>query len=381
MRMCVLSGVLVAGLVVAPIGQACEIGDASRAASEQISQLAVSLDQGIPAEQDKAARKLLELQQALLEAMAYGSEDSAEAQARSTDLLSAAAAQARMAHAMRTMPAEDRRKLERFREQHPQIVKMCFAPEPDQVVEGFRLIGELGPSAADAEPLVLLGLRHPWSGLAGEAARTAEEAKLGSPRIVRALTEVIVANWEGNWDRSRKGAGGEAHIAAVSALGNMGTPRSAGALMVMLRECTPLALDRKRVLAEALGRTGCHAAIPHLMDMLDQTREFRWTYDAPELKYGTAGSDMALIAVLELTGQDPRAYGFIRPEPLCGYVPPYGFRTEEDRTAAIEKIRTWWAEHENDEPYRSAEPLELPVMRVPREVVSPAAPLEGPLPG
>jgi hypothetical protein len=63
--------------------------------------------------------------------------------------------------------------------------------------------------------------------------------------------------------------------------------------------------------------------------------------------------DIALLAVVRLTGQSPADYGF----PIADPQQPRAFdvdaifrNNDPQRASAITKWRAWWAEHKNDKP-------------------------------
>jgi len=71
--------------------------------------------------------------------------------------------------------------------------------------------------------------------------------------------------------------------------------------------------------------------------------------------YSLRMDDHYLYILLQLTGQPPKAYELNVSASNRNML--LGFATDEARTAAYEKMRTWWAEHNDQPPYKDLDPL------------------------
>jgi hypothetical protein len=73
--------------------------------------------------------------------------------------------------------------------------------------------------------------------------------------------------------------------------------------------------------------------------------------------------DIALHAVILLTGQKPEDYGLA----VVGTGPAriVGFEKDETREEAVKKLHAWWEKNKTDPKYKDLQPLEVPPLAEP----------------
>ncbi|MEZ6058595.1 MAG: hypothetical protein R3C01_17990 [Planctomycetaceae bacterium] len=106
---------------------------------------------------------------------------------------------------------------------------------------------------------------------------------------------------------------------------------------------TPGRLNLPAVLT--LARFGEPRHVVELEGYLEDATQTRVQTSSGTAKYDQKAQDVALVAMLHLTGQDPSDYGFytgIRTSTTTVYVQhTIGFKSDDDRQAAIRKWRDW----------------------------------------
>lgn len=93
-----------------------------------------------------------------------------------------------------------------------------------------------------------------------------------------------------------------------------------------------------------MARFGNMEHVAELERLLDDPTELAAQRRAPGNAFSSRVQDVALVAILHLTRQEPKEYGFesLRPNPQQLYQSgTIGFREEEQRQAALAKWRTW----------------------------------------
>jgi hypothetical protein len=97
-----------------------------------------------------------------------------------------------------------------------------------------------------------------------------------------------------------------------------------------------------------IARFGGVEHIPDLERLLTDETEVNNRRSRREIPVRTRVQDLALIALLHLTGQEPADYSFAPPQDSAQYVyasQSVGFTTSEARAEALSKWRSWRASH------------------------------------
>jgi hypothetical protein len=126
----------------------------------------------------------------------------------------------------------------------------------------------------------------------------------------------------------------------------MGLPAALGPAREALADSQP-SLGEQQEAILLIARFGGVEHVPDLEPLLADGTEINVYHRRRELKFQTRLQDLALVALLRLTGQDPAEYHFASPlaeNAQTVYSPQsVGFATEEDRQAALRKWRRWRA--------------------------------------
>lgn len=100
-----------------------------------------------------------------------------------------------------------------------------------------------------------------------------------------------------------------------------------------------------------IARFGGTEHIAELERLLDDTTELAAQRRTARNEFSSRVQDVALVAILHLTRQEPKEYGFpsLRPNPQQLYQSgTIGFSSEEQRQTALDKWRTWREAHLKD---------------------------------
>lgn len=315
-------------------------------------------------ERERAHSKLLGMYRAFLECLvAHADRASSAVREQLFDILTDAVAASRLRKAQATLPSPVWKRLADLQRQSPLILRDAFSLSWQRRVRAMDAARQLADPQGLAEPLVLQGLRDPMPQVVVAAAKAAQNGRFGSDELVEALTDILIRMPRDAWYSDWPGFGRTAdqtrpHVAAVAALGKVKNPRSAEVLLSLLADGRSTNPYRDAMLAEALGLTGDRRAIPALLSRLGQTGIIR-SWDG-RTAGSLATSDIALLALVRLTGQDPKKYKFHKSphgEPL------HGFRGAEERKAAIGQFKAWWRQNESSPRYRNIKPIQIQRLR------------------
>ena len=284
-------------------------------------------------------------------------------------LLHDMAADAHLAYAGAGLGEAYRARLLQFRNAHPRAALDAFSPDLQRRVKAVRAIGGLKDPARLAEPVLFVALGDPSREIVFGAAFAAESGRYRSAALVDALLAALVRHdpaWRDVWDCWETTPTWSSVISVTRALAGIGSKRAAPTLLaLMLRRAEPNSI-RDAALAGALSASGEVRAIRHLMGLLSQVevsfRSTEWGKVLPG-KVTMARADAALMALIELTGQDWRDYGFKRlspAAPLAWTGADYAFPGGEERAAAIAKFKGWWNHNSRSPRYKDLKPLQLP---------------------
>jgi len=303
----------------------------------------------------RAATDLRRMRTAYLRALARFADDpDPEVQVRLSDTIDRFVIAARLKRVLAKLPPDQRRKLVRLHTERPELVAEVFSPDLGKCVAAMKRIAEMDDPAALAEPLVVISLRHPAPELQAAAAGAASTGKYRGDTVADALTSVLERTssreWStGWWDQANP----PKHMTALTALQAIKAARAVPALVELMRR-ERIGMNVRTLLAEAIGQIGDKRTIPLLLPDLAKTSS-RYSWSRGRVSGTTAQADLALLALLRVTEQDPGDYNVIS-NGQFNFL-QIGFASAQARQKAIAKFRKWWATHRSARPYRDLKPL------------------------
>jgi hypothetical protein len=323
--------------------------------TETVGRLADAL--GREADREQAADALLTLQRAVLEPVRqHAGDGDAEVRLRARQTLAEVLLRTRMQRVLAHLPADQEAKLRALRRARPQLFEDVFSDDLPRRIDAVKRIAETDDPDALAEPVVTLCLGHPSDELATAAAVAAGTGRYRSDAVVAKLVRMLDRDSAPPYRSRYSYDSSSAQQLAVTALRKIASPSAVPALLQRMKS-NPRMGDAGLDIAETIGASGELGAIPHLLEMLRDTR-VRGSFSVNEIKVTRAPCDPALLALVRLTGQDPARYGFVLYEQRNWRL--FGFSEYDDRNKALARFRTWWAEHKDRPPYDAIEPVELP---------------------
>ena len=279
--------------------------------------------------------------------------------------LTDAVVESRIARTLAKLDADWRSELQKFRQAHPETTRDLFSLSWSRTYKALGQLAEMTDFDSAAEHLIIGCLSHASLHVQVAAAKAAGKRKFRSDKLVDILCGIIIANrkktWQPHWRHSSMP---QIHIEALVALKEIASPRAAPVLLALLGESEDRNMHKQMALAEALAATGEKRAIEPLIKYLDRTESFGNMSWGDKLTITVAESDAALMALVKLTGQDPKDYDFVTYpyQELPGIGKPHGFKDAASRKAAIKKFNDFWAAHGQDPPYRDLKPLPIPML-------------------
>ena len=315
-----------------------------------------------------AQASLAEINKAYLDALLSHADDKdPEVRSRVLDMLADAIAESRIKRVLAKLSPAQREKLLAFRQAHSQIFKDMFSLNWSIRLRAVKQIAQLPDPNAQAEPLLLLALEHPSRELVVAAAEAAAKGQYRSDEMVDALLDVLGQTPQNDWDQGYYDEEQMTpHIAVLQALQAIRSPRAAAPLLALLLRGEGYNLQREGSLAEALAATGEKRLIPSLLEELKHSQAVSsWSGGGRTITF--AQSDMALLAMVRLTKQDPANYKFVFPalDEHMGSI--FGFKDIKDRAEAIKQFKQWWEKNKDTEPYKGLKPLPLPDLAHPQD--------------
>jgi hypothetical protein len=307
-----------------------------------------------------AQKSLVDLYRACLDLLtARLADKDEEVRHRLQEVIEAIAADAAFCQALAQLPPERHATMVAFRQRFPEVCRKAFASKSAERVAAVLGIEKLDDTKGLAEPLLLMHLTGPSEELMAAAARAARCGRYKSDAMVDALCNVLIRRFQYYAIDQGYGDGWTPQYWALTAIRRIGARRAAPTLVALLvqpgLDCSPDGVS----LVSALAAANERRAIPHLLPLLEKTDPDVLMGPDPDKRTATvAMSDLALGALLRLTGQDLDSYGFAakRPPVLEGR----GFKSKQDRAKAIAKFRKWWDAHKGKAPYKDLKPLDLP---------------------
>lgn len=320
----------------------------------------------------QAERSLLEVHQAYLDAMIQLPQGSdGNLPRRAIDALGDAVAEAGVAAAFCKLSADEQGRLEVLEAQHPRMVTDLFSLSWQKRVSAVGAIGSLDDPNALAEPLLVLALRDSLPQITVAAAAVAARGKYRSPAVTDAMMQILLNTSLQEWnyvDFNNMGDGNitdsmSPHLAVLTAMRKMASPQVAPVLLALEQRGMSMNVQRDAAFARVLIATGEKRMIPLLLERLDNV-QVQGTWSTGKTIVTVAPSDVPLMILVCLTGQDPAAYAFTYwpSGPGRSSNAMFGFKDDKDRKDAIAKFRDWWAQNRDSAEYRALEPLIIPAL-------------------
>lgn len=265
----------------------------------------------------------------------------------------------RIASMLAEQPAERREQLVRLRHSAGATFDDLFSLSWSRQAAAVMRIANTRGEPEAAEALLVRAIRHPSDEVSASALRAVRQGRLRSDAIVDALGRLVADKLTRRGSRSPYGdprASGGPFAEAIKTLKELGSPRFAPLALALLKASQNQS-EIRQALAVAVGRSGEKRAIPVLLEMLDE-KGWESTWTSGKMTLTIRPGDAPLMALLHLTGQDPKNYQFIHWQWDNQFGDrTYGFKDDKTREAAVRKFRLWWAVKKDGEPYKGLEPL------------------------
>jgi len=299
--------------------------------------------------------------------LAHANAATPEVHGQLVDVLGDLVVEARLCSTRAALSPTDRKKFTELDRTHPQLLKNVFSLAVQRRLKAMERIRTMDDPNGLAEPIVLMGLRDPLPEMLVAAGRAAESGKYRSDAIVAALQQILIDTPDNAWNYGWYGRGDpparRPAMAAVTALQKIQNPKAPAVLLAVLIEGRSGRLDRDILLAGALVATGDKRVIPHLIPMLARSAS-RMSTRSGSKTVTMVSCDPFLMALIKLTGQDPKDYKFVDWPHGDKY---YGFQSDADRKAAIAKFKSWWRKNRSTPTYRKLGPIDVPKLRGPQQ--------------
>ncbi len=270
-------------------------------------------------------------------------------------------AEARITQTLIELDEADRNKLMDFRAKHNDIFRDAVSLTWSQNIRAVKKIGDL--KLAEAEPLLLMTMKHSYEPVVLASIRAAGEAGCKSDMMVDALCKIIedalpTTNNRGfnsyQFVEENTSSG-----AALAVLKVLKSPRCLPRMLALMKN-TYIQYNSQAlfIFTDVIASVEDINVIPELMKYLDNPRNLgTWSSGNKTMTMSTA--DPALVALVRLTRQKEKAYKLIRWNESYERTQLYGFEKEEDRTSAIAKFKEWWAKNKTEAPYKDIQPITL----------------------
>lgn len=340
-----------------------------------------------PKERAHAREAILVVEQSILDAIVQAK---SESQAHVAPMLTALTIRCEMAARLSGLSESDRHKVAQYASRHALIVEEFFSPVWNQQALALAKMQTQSDPMGDAEPLVVMAMKHPWSALRNRAiAMTVGKSNtLPSPyhgeAVVDTLCDMLATQLAATSSNSRlfrrtrmyQFNNPEEYVneeEVLKALRQIKSKRSAPILLeMMVARSDPLSYQSNfyadAALAQTLAATGETRAIPMLCELLQGPDTRMSSMQVDNKMWSFTSRDNALYALLLLTGQAPQDYklmvrvqGDDSEQIMIGFADPEAQKAAEARKAAIEKFQLWWREHQDQPPYKDLKPLAVPI--------------------
>jgi len=236
------------------------------------------------------------------------------------------------------MPGPRRREMLLLFRRYPETVGGMFDCRREQRIAAFERVPATAGEAARFGPIITRMISDPDTKVARAAIACVARARLSSQPIIERLLDMLKATSRAAWT----GRGGDPrrialHREAAKALMELPSPGSSRVVAALLATDWSRCVERDVTLGEILMAWRDEKIIPVMEGLLSR----RMPYIRLNL-YGTrfevAPSDIALMVISRIIGEDPRKYGLVFAPPY-DELRSYGFGRAEDRAAAVERLK------------------------------------------
>ena len=335
-----------------------------KAVHRAVVQRAKQLGDGDAARREEAEKALARLATAPLTDLAAAVDPSDPEQlARARRVLDGARAAALREEMLLSLPATMRASARKLAAKRAVEFGELFSRDPEQAARAVKAVGALPDPAAEAEGVLLWALRGPiWQlrraammallerGDPGKATRDTLLARLHAmPAALWKDVSGTVPTEAPPYSGLRRRIQCEEYALAMTCAVRWKDARVLGPLLgaLLAGGCEDSLFDGEDCLEHVLRRADRRAVVT-LMDLIENPL-FRRSAIFPD---GTSAQlltgDVAMLAILKLTGQEPADYGFhtmkAEHRPLQRYS---GFASKKHRLAARVKLKQWWQANRN----------------------------------
>jgi hypothetical protein len=334
-----------------------------------------------PKERLRAREAILAIQQSILDAIGQAK---SESQAHVLPILTALAVRCEMAARLVGMSESDRHKVAQYALHHPLIVEEFFSPVWNQQAHAMAKMQAQSDPMGEAEPLVVMAMKHPWPALRNRAITMTVGKSDTSPSpyhgqaIVDALCDLLASRLVSTSSNSRFFRRARMYPfnnrddyinedEILRALRQIRSKRAAPVLLAMMvARSDPFSylsnFYSDAVLSQTLAATGETRTVPLLVELLQRPDTRMSSMMVDNKIWSFSNRDNILYALLLLTKQTPLDYKMmVRTQGDESDQTMIGFATAEARKAAVEKFQLWWREHQDQPPYKDLKPLAVPI--------------------
>ncbi|HUT56529.1 MAG TPA: hypothetical protein VNA25_01500 [Phycisphaerae bacterium] len=236
----------------------------------------------------------------------------------------------------------------------PDAVRDLYAPNWRRRLAAIqRIVGMPDPNGL-AEPLIIAALQDIHPAVALPAAEALANGCYHSDELLNVIVEAFArlpsCHWHyGTWEDPQM----KLLWAMRRGLAKARNPRALPVLLAILNQRHDRSVDPAERTAYVLASTGEKRLIPSMIDMLEDTRIRLWS--GGDERFTIARSDIALMVMVNVSGQREADYGFVYDKFPSG--PVFGFADAKARREAIAKFRQWWQTHKDTPEYRDLKPL------------------------
>jgi len=262
----------------------------------------------------------------------------------------------RLARLGAELDAESVARLRKLRSAKPDIFAHLIAADPAVQVVGFHKLQAWPDPDRLAEPLMLRALRDMNPLLVQQAVVLMQKDRYRSQDALEGLLEAYDGRAMAVRYEPPETVLFSLRMQMLPVLGKFDDPRVEPILLQGLLQ--RYGTSRAVALADELARRGARGAVAAIMDSITDSDLLvltRTTGGGVTSTYASA--DPLLYAVLMLTDQDTYDYGLAVPRNNKGVLLQIGFEDLQARQAAVEQLRTWWAENRNKPPYSTTDPI------------------------
>lgn len=292
----------------------------------------------------RAQQELVQLHELYLEAMTT---PSALPLRNKVSIFTKALALCEFHHFLARCPAADREGLVKLRARELELLDDFLSGSAARQVESVRRIVAMNDPLAQARPLVVSALRSQHQEVMDAMLAVTLRGKYRDDGTALALCDIAASHSAAVQAGSR--------LEAIKSLQVIKNRVAAPTLLQLILPGQPNSFPDISV-AQALAATGELGTIPLLQIVVNMPirGSMRSLYG---IELSVAPNDSAMLAIILLTSQSTDDYKMVLVGSGGMDGGMAGFKTAQDREAAIRKINKWWDENKNRPPYSTTKPL------------------------